>query len=106
MKRRADVQNLPAMLLELRKGRATDVECALQIDVDHSSKPVRRQLLRRTKKVSRSAVHDDINLAELLDSLRDCFFDFLRLADVTSNCNRLAAVVVDGLRGWLEVVQL
>ena len=58
------------MLSELRKSRATDVECALQIDVDHSSKTIRRQLLRRAKKVSRSAVHDNIDLAELLDRLR------------------------------------
>src|SRR6185436_8518681 len=106
MKRRTDVQDLPVMLFELREGRATDVECALQIDIDHSSKPVRRQLLCRTKKVARSAVHDDIDLAELLDSLRDRFFNFFRLAHVSSNGNRLAAIVVDGLCGWFKVVQL
>src|SRR5689334_19570976 len=106
MQRRTDVQDLSAILLELCKGRATNIERALQIDINHSSKSVRRQLLRGTKKVSRSAVHDDIDLAELLDSLRHCFFNVFRLAHVSSDGDRVAAIIVDRLCSRLKVVQL
>src|SRR6185369_3569302 len=94
------------MLLELRKSRATNVERAFQIDIDHRPKPIRRQLLRGAKKVSRCAVHDDIDLAELLDRLRNRLFDFLRLSNVSSNGNRLSTVFINRLRGRYEVVHL
>src|SRR6185295_17994299 len=73
MKRGADVQYLAAMLFELRKGRTTNVESSLRIDVEDCAKTIGRQLLRRAKKVSGGAVHDDVDLAELFDRLCDCF---------------------------------
>src|SRR3569832_413541 len=92
MECRGNVQDLPAMLLELRKGRATDVERAFEIDIDDSSKTVWRQLLRCTKKVSRCAIHNEVDLPKLLDSMRDCFFNFLRLSTINSNRKRLPTI--------------
>ena len=40
MKRGADVKNLASMFLELREGRAANVEGALEIDVDHGAKSI------------------------------------------------------------------
>ena len=79
MKRRADVQNLPAMFLELRKRGAANVERAFQIDIDDSSESIWRQLFRGAKKVSGSAVDDDIDLAEVLDGLCNRLLDLFRL---------------------------
>src|SRR5215218_8891662 len=73
MKRRTDVQNLSAILFELRKRRAANVEGAFEIDVNYSSKSIRRQLLSRAEKVAGSSVHNNIDLAELFDSLGDSF---------------------------------
>src|ERR1044072_815262 len=67
MQRRTDVQDLPAMFFQLRKPRATHVESSLQIDIHHGPKPVRRQPLRRAKKISRRAIYDDVDLPKLLD---------------------------------------
>ena len=75
MERGADVQNLAAMLFQLCKRRATDVERAFQVDVNHGAKAVWRQLFRRAEKVSRGAVNDDIDLAKLFDRLCNGLLD-------------------------------
>src|SRR5215213_171721 len=106
VQRRADVQNLATVLFQLCKGGATNIKSALQIDVHDSAKPIGRQLLSRTKEVSGSAVHNDIDFAELFDRLCDRLFDFLRLANVSRNSYRLTAVVVDRLCGRSQVVDL
>src|SRR6185295_14403028 len=56
--------------------------------------------------VSRGAVHDDIDLAELLDRLRNCLLDFLWLPHITGNCNRLPTLLINCLRSRFQVVQL
>src|ERR1051325_2958186 len=94
------------MLFQLGKSRATDVERALQIDVDHSAKTIWRQLLRGTKKVPGCTVHNDVDLAELLDSLRNRFLDVFRLSNISRNRNRVPAILVDRLRSGYEVVHL
>ena len=94
------------MLFQLCEGRTTNVESSFRIDVENCAKTIWRQLFRRAKKVSGRTVHDDVDLAELLDCLRNRLLDFLRLPHITGNRNGLPTAIVDRLRRWLQVVQL
>jgi hypothetical protein len=106
MKRGADVQYLAAMLLELREGRTTNVESSFCIDVENCAKTIWRQLFRRAEKVTGRAVHNDINLAEVFDRLCDCLFDCFGLAYIGNDCERFAAVCVDGVSSRLQMLDL
>jgi hypothetical protein len=106
VKRRADIQNLPAILLELSKSRTTNIKRPLQIDIHHCPETVGRQLLGGTKKIPRRTVDDDIDLAELLDRLCNGLFHLLRLSNVSRNSYRLAAFLIDRLRRRFKVVHL
>src|ERR1700752_123162 len=106
MESRADVQYLPALFFELRERRPTNVERAFEIDVHHSSKTIWRQLLCGTEKVSGSAVHDDIDLAEVFDGLCDSFFNLFRLTHISNNCEGFTTFRVDGVRRRLQVIDL
>src|ERR1043165_1905009 len=103
MKRRTDVENLPAMLFQLCKGSAANVERTFQIDVDHSSEAVWRQLFRRAQEVTCGAVHDDIDLAELFDGLCYSLFNGLGLTYISDDSGRFAAILVDSVSGGLQV---
>src|SRR2546423_1598588 len=106
MKRRADVQDLSAMLLELRKCRATNVERAFKINIDDSAESVGRHFLRSTEKVTGCTVHNDIDLAKLFDSLCDGFFDLSRQPPVGCNSDCPPAILVDGVGGRLQMLHL
>ena len=82
MQRRADVQDLTVMFLQLFEGGATNIERSLEIDIHHRAKAVRRQLFRRAQEISRRAVHDNIDLAKVLDRGGNRFRDFIRVAHV------------------------
>src|ERR1043165_8056827 len=86
------------MFFQLCKCCATDVERALQINVDYRAKAVRREFFCRTKKVTGSAVHDDVDFAELRDSFSDRLFDCFWLTHIGRNRNSLATALVDRVR--------
>jgi hypothetical protein len=50
--------------------------------------------------------HDDIDLAELFDRLRDRLVNFLRLSNISSNGNRFPTIVINRIRSRLKMVQL
>src|SRR5688572_6518722 len=106
MQRRADVQNLSAMLLELCKRRTTDVERSLQVDIDDRAKAVRRQLFSLTKKVSRRAINNDIDFAKLFDRLCHSAFDLSRLTHIRNCGDRFAARCIDRISRRLKVLEI
>src|SRR5207249_3940394 len=88
MQRCANVEDLPAMLLELCKCRATDIEGTFQIDVDDCSEPVRGKLFSFAKEVACGAVHDDVDTAEPIDGGGNSLFNFFRVADIGGDSER------------------
>src|ERR1044072_4170701 len=102
----ANVQYLPAMLFELRKGLTTNVESSFRIDIEDGAETIGRQLFRRAQKVSGGTVHYDVDLAEVFDCLCDCLFNRFGLAHIGHDCERLAAVCVDRVRSRLQVFDL
>src|SRR3712207_6552076 len=71
MQRRADVENLAAILLQLLERRAADVKGALEVDVDDRAEAVRRKLRRGAQEVPGRAVDDDVYAPELLNRRGD-----------------------------------
>ena len=62
-----DVQNLSAILFQLRERRPADIERPFQIDIDHRAEAVRRKFLCRAQKISGGAVDYDVDFAESFD---------------------------------------
>src|SRR5713226_4643945 len=87
MQRRADVQNLSAILFQFRERCATDIECSLEIDIDDSAESVGRKAFSGAKKISGSAVNNDIYLSKSIDSRGDRFLDFFRFANIGGDSN-------------------
>ena len=67
MQRGTYIQDLPAVFLQFREGRATDVEAAFEIDVDNRAESVGRHLFGSAKKISGGAVDDNIHPAKAFD---------------------------------------
>src|SRR5437773_3033990 len=114
MQRGADVKNLPAVLFEFFERRATNVEGAFQVDINHGSETVWRKLFCLGKKISRRAVNDDVDFAEALDGCGHSLRDFIRPANIGGHGKGLtkrgviiAALrrVVDGRGRRLEMFQ-
>src|SRR5258705_1699133 len=102
----ADVEDLTALLFELREGGATSVESSLKVNVDDGAEAIRRQLLSLAKKVSGGAINDDIDLAEMFNPSGEGALDLLGLTNISDNRECLTSVLVNGCSRGFEVLQL
>src|SRR4029079_1662134 len=73
---------------------------------DYGAETIGRHLFRSAEKVTRGAIHDDVDLAKLFDRLRNSLLDRVRLTNVRDDRNRLATVLIDRISRRLQVVHL
>src|SRR5687767_5895685 len=95
MKRGADIQDLSAVLLQLREGRATHVERSFKINVDDGSESIWRKLFRRTQEVSCRAVNHNIKLAEAINRGCNRGSHSVRFAHVCRHGHSFATISID-----------
>src|SRR5436190_22791519 len=91
MERRADIQNLAAVFPKLSKGSSTNIEGALQVDIDYGSEAIRREVLGRAKKVAGGAINDNIYFAEAFDSRVNRSLYFFRFTHVSGERKSFSA---------------
>jgi hypothetical protein len=106
MERRADVKNLTAILFQLGKRRTTDIERTLEIDVDNSSKAVRRKLFGGAQKITGGTIYHCIDFAKVTDRRGNSILHILRIANVRSHRERLPSSLVDRLSCRLKMLHL
>src|SRR5437870_3006114 len=106
MKRSRDVQDLASLLFKFCERGAGCVERAFKINVNYSAESIGRHLFGSAQKISRSAVYNNVNLAEFFDRRRNRPLDFIIISHVSRNCERFPAPGSNPFGGWLKVLHL
>src|ERR1044072_4744168 len=106
VERRADVENLSAVLLQLFERRAADVEGALKVNVDDGAEAVGRKLLGLAEEVAGRAVDGDVYPAEALKRRRHGALDRRVVAHVRRDGQSLPARLVNLRRRGFEMFEL